>query len=91
MTENEMNRLAEIIVDKLIIKQAAYDAKFMEELAKNAGPEYDITIEYNRADVSIETQIKDLEEQIELCIKTDNFEAIKGLQEQIDKLSNEKN
>ena len=86
-----MNRLAEIIVDKLIIKQAAYDAKFMEELAKNAGPEYDITIEYNRADVSIETQIKDLEEQIELCIKTDNFEAIKGLQEQIDKLSNEKN
>lgn len=86
-----MNRLAEIIVDKLIIKQAAYDAKFMEELAKNAGPEYDITIEYNRADVSIEAQIKDLEEQIELCIKTDNFEAIKGLQEQIDKLSNEKN
>jgi hypothetical protein len=90
MTEKEMDRLADIIVDKLIIKQAAYDAKFMEELAKNAGPDYDITIEYNNADVSIEAQIKDLENQIDRCIKTDNFEAIKGLQEQIDKLLNGK-
>jgi hypothetical protein len=91
MTENEMNRLADIIVNKLIEKQSQYDAKFMEELAKNAGPDYDITIEYNNADVSIEAQIKDLEDQIDRCIKTDNFEQIKSLQEQIERLSNGKN
>jgi L-alanine-DL-glutamate epimerase-like enolase superfamily enzyme len=87
MTEQEMDRLAELIVDKLIIKQAAYDAKFMEELAKNAGPDYDITIDYHTAK-SVDEQIKELESQIDRCIKTDNFEAIKDLQDQINKLLN---
>lgn len=91
MTEKEMDKLADIIVNKLIKKQAEYDAMFMEELVKNAGPEYDVTVEFNKANISVEAQIKHLEDQIDNCIKTDNFEAIAPLQEQIKKLSNGKN
>lgn len=91
MTEKEMNKLADIIVNKLIEKQAQYDARFMEELVKNAGPEYDVTIEYNKANMSIDEQVQALEEQIDRCIKTDNFEAIPSIQEQIDKLLDGKN
>lgn len=86
MTEKEMDKLADIIVNKLIEKQAQYDAMFMEELVKNAGPEYDVTIEYNKANMSIDEQVKELEDQIDKCIKTDNFEAIPSIQEQINKL-----
>lgn len=81
-----MDKLADIIVNKLIEKQAQYDAMFMEELVKNAGPEYDVTIEYNKANMSIDEQVKELEDQIDRCIKTDNFEAIPSIQEQINKL-----
>lgn len=81
-----MDKLADIIVNKLIEKQAQYDAMFMEELVKNAGPEYDVTIEYNKANISIDEQVKELEDQIDRCIKTDNFEAIPSIQEQINKL-----
>jgi len=81
-----MDKLADIIVNKLIEKQAQYDARFMEELVKNAGPEYDVTIEYNKANMSIDEQVKELENQIDRCIKTDNFEAIPSIQEQINKL-----
>jgi hypothetical protein len=91
MTEKEMDKLADIIVNKLIEKQAEYDARFMEELVKNAGPEYDVTIEYNKANMSIDEQVKELEDQIDRCIKTDNFEAIPSIQEQIDKLLDGKN
>ena len=86
MTEKEMDKLADIIVNKLIEKQAEYDARFMEELVKNAGPEYVVTIEYNKANMSIDEQVKELENQIDRCIKTDNFEAIPSIQEQINKL-----
>lgn len=86
MTENEMDKLADIIVDKLIKRQAEYDANFMEELVKNSG--YDVTIEYAEDDMSVEEQIKYLELEIDRCIKTDNFEAIPGIQDQINKLLN---
>jgi uncharacterized protein YajQ (UPF0234 family) len=91
MTEKEMDKLADTIVSKLIKKQAEYDAMFMEELVKNAGPEYDVTVEFNKTDASVEAQIKYLEDQIHKCIETDNFEAIVSLQEQIKKLSDGEN
>lgn len=82
-----MDKLADIIVDKLIKRQAEYDANFMEELVKNSG--YDVTIEYAEDDISVEEQIKRLELEIDRCIKTDNFQAIPGIQDQINKLLNE--
>ena len=35
MTEQQMNQLADIIVDKIISRQAEYDAEFMKNLAEN--------------------------------------------------------
>jgi uncharacterized protein (UPF0262 family) len=35
MTEQQMNQLADIIVDKIINRQAEYDAEFMKNLAEN--------------------------------------------------------
>ena len=35
MTEQQMNQLADIIVDKIISRQAEYDAEFMKNLADN--------------------------------------------------------
>jgi len=90
MTEQEMEKFAELIVNKLIAKQAEYDAQFMVELTKTVGPEYDISIDYNTG-MSVEDQIQQLEDQIDNCVKTDNFEAIKPLQDQINKLLNGKN
>ena len=90
MTEQEMNKLADLIVSKVIARQAEYDAQFMAELTKTAGPDYDVTIEYNRGK-SVEEQVQELEDQIDNCIKTDNFEAIKPLQDKINKLLNGEN
>jgi len=90
MTEQEMEKFAELIVNKIIAKQAEYDAQFMAELAKTASSDYDITIEYNRGK-SVEEQVQELEDQISNCIKTDNFEAIKPLQDKINELLNGKN
>ena len=90
MTEKEMNRLADIIVNKIIERQAEYDAMFMQELTQNVGPEFDVIVEFNNVDTSVEAQIQSLEDQIDRCIKTDNFKAIQGLQDQIDKLLNGK-
>ena len=36
MTEQQMNRLAEIIVDKIIQRQTEYDEKFKADLAELA-------------------------------------------------------
>jgi hypothetical protein len=38
MTEEEMNRLSDIIVDKLIEKQREYDKEFIKELKENSLP-----------------------------------------------------
>ena len=35
MTENQMNQLADIIVNKIISRQAEYDAEFMKNLAEH--------------------------------------------------------
>ena len=35
MTEQQMNQLADIIVDKIISRQAEYDAEFMRNLSEN--------------------------------------------------------
>lgn len=35
MTEKQMNQLADIIVDKIINRQAEYDAEFMKNLTEN--------------------------------------------------------
>ena len=88
MTEQQMDKLADIIVTKLISRQAEYDAEFTKNLAESVGSDYDVTVEYYTAyQKSIDEQIQELEAQIDNCIKTDNFEAIKGLQDQINILN----
>jgi transcription termination factor NusB len=92
MTEKQMDKLADIIVTKLISRQAEYDAEFTKNLAESVGSDYDVNVEYYTAyQKSIDEQIQELEDQIDSCIKTDNFEQIKPLQDKINILLNGKN
>ena len=90
MTEQEIEKIADLIVNKLITKQAEYDARFIAELTDKVGPEYDICVESIKP-LSIDEQVQQLYDQIDSCIKTENFEAIVALQEQIKKLLNGEN
>jgi len=37
MTEEQMNKLADLIVEKILVRQAEYDAEFVKQIEKENG------------------------------------------------------
>lgn len=74
MTEEEMNELANKIVDKIFERQEQLDAEFMADMLEDS-----IVIQADN--------VTDLEYALRLAEETENYELAAKLKKQIDKLN----
>jgi hypothetical protein len=83
MTEEEMNKLADLIVEKILVKQAEYDAEFVKQMEKEKG------IELEFVDVQkqmIEDEVIRLEKRLSKLLEREMYEEAARLVEQINNL-----
>lgn len=83
MTEEEMNKLADLIVEKILVKQAEYDAEFVKQMEQEKG------IELEFVDVQkqmIEDEIIRLEKRLSKLLEREMYEEAARLVEQINNL-----
>lgn len=91
MTEEEMDKIAEIIVNKMIKKQAEYDQKFKQELQMiidNNLEDNDLIVELNTQSTSdvARQEIERLNKELKNSIKQENYENCINLANQINYL-----
>lgn len=83
MTEEEMNKLADLIVDKILVKQAEYDAEFVKQMEQESG----IQLEFIDAQKQmIEDEIVRLERRLQKLLNKEMYEDAARLVEQINNL-----
>ena len=83
MTDEQLNKLAELIVEKILVRQAEYDAEFVKQMEK----EHNVQLEF--IDVHkdmIEQEIKKLEKRLNKLLEREMYEEAARLVEQINNL-----
>lgn len=87
MTEKEMHKLADIIVDKIIKKQAEYDAEFVKNLQNSIdNPEVEITYySTSTANTSDKSELERLEEELQKALDEENYKQAARLVNEINK------
>lgn len=83
MTDEQLNKLAELIVEKILVRQAEYDAEFVKQMEK----EHNVQLEF--VDVQkdmIEQEIKKLEKRLQKLLDREMYERAAELVEQINNL-----
>lgn len=83
MTDEQLNKLAELIVEKILVRQAEYDAEFVKQMEK----EHNVQLEF--VDVQkdmIEQEIKKLEKRLQKLLEREMYERAAELVEQINNL-----
>jgi len=83
MTDEQMNKLAELIVEKILVRQAEYDAEFVKQMEK----EHNIQLEF--VDVQkdlLELEIAKLEKRLNKLLEREMYEEAARLVEQINNL-----
>ena len=78
MTEDEMDRLAEIIVDKMFERQAELDEEFM--------PEWQTQILIQTEMPNLDDELKRLEEMLSKALEDEEFELAATIHKKITKL-----
>jgi hypothetical protein len=87
MTEEEMNKLADIIVYKLIEKQKEYDKSFIEEL-KQSSLQLEVH-EKNDIKTTLEIELKSLEKLLIMLQDNEHYEAAAECRDRIKFLKSE--
>ena len=83
MTDEQMNKLAELIVEKILVRQAQYDAEFVKQMEK----EKNVKLEFVDAQQQlIEEEIVRLEKRLQKLLDREMYEAAARLVEQINNL-----
>jgi len=83
MTDEQMNKLAELIVEKILVRQAQYDAEFVKQMEK----EQNVKLEFVDAQQQlIEEEIVRLEKRLQKLLDREMYEAAAKLVEQINNL-----
>lgn len=83
MTDEQLNRLADLIVEKILVRQAEYDAEFVKQMEK----EHNVQLEF--VDVQkdmIEQEVKKLEKRLQKLLEREMYERAAELVEQINNL-----
>lgn len=83
MTDEQLNRLADLIVEKILVRQAEYDAEFVKQMEK----EHNIQLEF--VDVQkdlLELEIAKLEKRLQKLLEREMYERAAELVEQINNL-----
>jgi len=83
MTEEQLNKLADLIVEKILVKQAQYDAEFIRQMQE----ENDIKLEFTTVQNElIEEEITKLEKRLQKLLDQENYEKAAELVEKINEL-----
>ena len=83
MTEEQLNRLADLIVEKILVKQAQYDAEFIKQMQE----ENDIKLEFTTVQNElIEEEIAKLEKRLQKLLEREQYERAAELVEKINEL-----
>ena len=83
MTDDQMNKLADLIVEKILVRQAEYDAEFVKQMEKEHNIQLDIV------DVQkdiLELEIAKLEKRLNKLLEREMYEEAARLVEQINNL-----
>ena len=83
MTDDQMNKLADLIVEKILVRQAEYDAEFVKQMEKEHNIQLDIV------DVQkdiLELEIAKLEKRLSKLLDREMYEEAARLVEQINNL-----
>ena len=83
MTDEQLNRLADLIVDKILVKQAQYDAEFIRQMQE----ENDIKLEFTTVqNEMIEAEITKLEKRLQKLLEREQYEQAAEIVNQINDL-----
>lgn len=83
MTEEELNKLAELIVEKILVRQAEYDAEFVKQIEKENG----IKLEFVDAQKHlIQQEIEKLEIRLQKLLDREMYEAASRIVDEINHL-----
>ena len=83
MTDEQLNKLADLIVDKILVKQAQYDAEFIKQMQK----ENDIKLEFTTVqNEMIEAEITKLEQRLQKLSEREQYEQAAEIVDQINEL-----
>ena len=83
MTDEQLNKLADLIVEKILVRQAEYDAEFIKQMEK----EHNVQLEF--VDVQkdmIEQEVKKLEKRLSKLLEREMYEEAARLVDQINNL-----
>ena len=83
MTEEQLNRLADLIVDKILVKQAQYDAEFIRQMQNENNVQIEFTTVQNEM---IEAEIAKLEKRLQKLLEREQYERAAELVDQINEL-----
>ena len=83
MTDEQLNRLADLIVEKILVKQAQYDAEFIRQMQE----ENDIKLEFTTVQNElIEEEIVKLEKRLQKLLEREQYEKAAELVDKINEL-----
>ena len=91
MTEREMNKLADMVVDKIINRQKAYDEEFKAEIQDMVADNENLEFGTITEDEIIADEIIKLNNRLEQLEKNEDYEAARIVANKIKHLKNKYN
>ena len=91
MTDEEMSKLADIIVDKIIQRQKAYDEEFKADIQAMVGESTDLEFGVITQDELIIQEIDSLQERLAQLEEKEDYESARIVANKIKHLKNKYN
>ena len=91
MTEKEMDRIAEMVVDKIISRQKAYDEEFKADIQAMVGESTDLEFGVITQDELIIQEIDSLQERLAQLEEKEDYESARIVANKIKHLKNKYN
>jgi protein-arginine kinase activator protein McsA len=91
MTDEEMSKLADIIVDKIIERQKAYDEEFKADIQSMVGENTDLEFGVITQDELIIQEINSLKERLAQLEEKEDYESARIVANKIKHLKNKYN
>jgi|TARA_B100001093_G_scaffold220333_1_gene211355 protein-arginine kinase activator protein McsA len=91
MTESEMDKLAEMVVDKIISRQKAYDEEFKAEIQDMVADNENLEFGTITEDEIVADEIIKLNNRLEQLEKNEDYEAARIVANKIKHLKNKYN
>lgn len=91
MTDNEMNKLADLIIGKMMVKQQEYDEQFIKDISIATAKSPELEIEVETSTMKVRDKIKHLEEELAIAVADERFLDASNYQQKINNLKDKYN